>query len=38
VYSGEKPETVSGNEIILSPTNTSVYNNGIIMAHEFIEW
>ncbi len=38
VYSGEKPETASGNEIILSPNNASIHNNGIIMAHEFIEW
>lgn len=38
VYSGEKPETIKGNEIILSPIFASIYNNGIVMAHDFIEW
>lgn len=38
VYSGEKPETIDGNEILLSPQIMSVYKNGTVYANEFIEF
>jgi hypothetical protein len=37
VYKGQKPETVAGNEIILSSANTSFQKNGEIFSREFIE-
>ena len=38
VYQGEKPETSSGNEIILSPQFGSIYENGRGYFNEFIEY
>lgn len=38
VYQGEKPETASGNEIILSPQYGSICENGRGYFNEFIEY
>lgn len=38
VYSGQKPETVNGNEIIVTNPNVQIYQNGEIKAHEFYEY
>lgn len=38
VYSGQKPETSSGNEILLSPDKMSISKTGMISAYEFIEY
>lgn len=38
VYSGQKPETSAGNEIILFPAHMSIYKNGEIWTSEFIEY
>ena len=38
VYSGQKPETVNGNEIIVTNPNVQIYQNGEIKSHEFYEY
>ena len=38
VYSGQKPETSAGNEIILTPDKMSVFKDGKIQINDIIEW
>ena len=37
VYSGQKPETATGNTILLPPKTASIYADGKILANDFIE-
>ena len=38
VYRGEKPETINGNEIILSPYVASILSTGEVYGHDFYEY
>lgn len=38
VYKGEKPETINGNEIILSPHVASILSTGEVYGHDFYEY